>query len=226
MCPPTSFATTSNTITSPASSPPKDDFFPSTEICQSAYKLASYHLELPVLNHSIRVYLYASALAKSTNSIYSSEKHDLLFTACILHDIGTSDAYDGPERFEVEGGDAATALLRGFNVKENDIHDVWVAIALHTSAGIAERISELARIVREAVLTDFGKTGGASESLVGLKGELEEKYPRLEVEKVLGDHVVGQALRRPQKAPPASWPGILYRAHLTDPDWKGVNKAF
>ncbi|KAF2473763.1 uncharacterized protein BDR25DRAFT_301884 [Lindgomyces ingoldianus] len=207
------------------------DFVPHSEISKAAFELASRLLPPSILNHSIRVYLYAHFLTQP-NSIYSSAKQDLLFAACILHDIGIVPQYDGHQRFEVEGADSAAEHLRRFDVKEGDIHDVWVAIALHTSPVIAERISELARIVREAVLIDFGKRKSLSsgnrneEDLMKLREGFEEKYPRLGVEKVLGDAVVEQAVRHPEKAPPASWPGILYRAHLADPGWGGVNRAF
>ena len=59
-----------------------------------------------------------------------------------------------------------------------------------------------------------------------LTHELEDLLPRLEVEKVLGDAVVEQAIRRPEKAPAASWPNNLYKEFLADPSWKGVNKGF
>ncbi|KAK1231388.1 hypothetical protein PQX77_005485 [Marasmius sp. AFHP31] len=176
MCPPESFSAATSSVAHDWDT----SFVPPSEISQSALKLASSHLGPAILNHSVRVYLYASALAKSSNSIYSTpEKHDLLFTACIMHDIGTCKAYDGPQRFEVEGGDAAAAHLRNFGVDEKDVHEVWVAIALHTSAGIAERIAELAKIVREAVLIDFGRgAGGFDVDVESLRKQFEEKYPR------------------------------------------------
>jgi hypothetical protein len=55
---------------------------------------------------------------------------------------------------------------------------------------------------------------------------MDEELPRLDIEKELGDAVVRQALDRPEKAPPASWPGDLVRATKEDPEWEGVNKAF
>jgi HD superfamily phosphohydrolase YqeK len=189
---------------------------------------AFFHFALSrsILNHSLRVYFYATALAKHNNSVYFSDpaKHDLLFTACLFHDIGTTDTYDGPSRFEVEGADAAVEHLSEYGVTEQDKHDVWTAIALHTSPQIAERIGELARLVRLAVITDFGRKSEAWGVLAPLKAKLEEEYGR--AEKVLGDKVVEQAKKNPEKAPMASWPGVMYKAHLAEPEWEGVNKAF
>jgi hypothetical protein len=176
----------------------------------------------------MRVYLYANALAEDSNSIYATvpAKHDLLFTACLFHDIGTTNEYNGSQRFEVEGGNAAVKHLTQFDVNKADKHDVWTAIACHTSPQIAERIGELSRLVRLAVITDFGRKSAAWEILVPLKEELEEQFERAEIEKVLGNAVVEQAKRHPGKAPMVSWPGVMYRAHLEDPDWSGVNKMF
>ncbi|KAF1846660.1 uncharacterized protein K460DRAFT_268217, partial [Cucurbitaria berberidis CBS 394.84] len=153
--------------------------------------------------------------------------HDLLFTACLFHDIGTTNTYDtGPQRFEVEGADAAVKHLSKFGIGREDRHDVWTAIAIHTSPDIAERIGELSRLVRIAVITDFGRSTAESETLVPLREELEAKFERGGIEKVLGDAVVKQAKQRPEKAPMVSWPGVLYRAHLEEPEWDGVNKGF
>jgi hypothetical protein len=218
----------------PASPP---DIVPKDSLSISAYSLAARLLHAPLLNHSIRVYLYAKHLASLEHSTYlSSSRLPLLFTACILHDIGTTTHYDGPQRFEVEGADAAYHFLRSNElnsepVSEADAHEVWVAIALHTSPGIGERITPLARLVRLAVLLDFGKrtiatATGDEMASDEVRGRFESLFPRLEVEKMLGDVVVEQALRRPEKAPAASWPGILLRSHKEDPGWEGVNKAF
>ena len=195
--------------------------------CIEALKHATDVLHPAILNHSSRVFLYAEKLAQQTNpDLTSPERITLLFVSCILHDIGTCSEHNhSEERFEVEGADFAASLLRRHGVPEADIREVWIAIALHSTAGIAERISELARIVRTAVLIDFGKkvTDPEIEALVK---KTEEQLPRLQAEKILADAVVEQALERPQKAPAASWPGCLLRARIENPDWTGINPAF
>ena len=193
-------------------------------LCISAYNLSASSVHSSILNHQVRTFLHAYRLARNENSTFSSpERIHLLFTACILHDIGASPSHDGPQRFEIEGADAATQHLKSHGVSDADAHEVWVAIALHSTPIVAERISELARIVRTAVLIDFGKKEPGSEEA---KVEFERQLPRADIEKILGDEVVRQAMNRPEKAPPASWPGILYRSHLEDPGWNGVNRAF
>ncbi|KAF2855627.1 hypothetical protein T440DRAFT_385293 [Plenodomus tracheiphilus IPT5] len=201
---------------------------PQTAISKSAYKHAASLLHPTILNHSIRVYMYAKALAAHASSMYSRDplKQDLLFTACLFHDIGTTSTYDGPQRFEVEGADAAVKHLSQYEICETDKHDVWIAIAIHTSPGIAERIGELSRLVRVAVVTDFGRGREGWDMLLPLREELECQYQRGDIEKVLGDAVVAQAAEKPAKAPMVSWPGVMYKAWLAEPEWDGVNKAF
>lgn len=199
------------------------DIVLSSELCKAAYNVAGRNLHVAIFNHSVRVFAYALRLAahESPNTIIPERIH-LLFTACVLHDIGASSAHDGHQRFEVEGADAAANFLTSYHVDTNDVREVWMAIALHTSPHVAERISPLSKYVRAAVLIDFGKS--MVESV--FRDNLEKQWPRLEVEKVLGDTIVEQAVRQPQKAPSASWPGILYRSYLEDPHWSGINRAF
>lgn len=226
MCPPSHLTTS---ISAPApSSRVYTEYIPETPISQAAFEHAAALLAPSILSHSMRVYLYAKILAEHARSIFVNEpaKRDLLFTACLFHDIGTTDEYDGSHRFEVEGGDAAVAFLGRFDISETDKHDVWTAIACHTSPQIAERIGELSKLVRLAVITDFGRKSSAWDVLLPLREELEKKFERAEIEKVLGDVVVEQAKKRPEKAPMASWPGVMYRAHLAEPEWSGVNRMF
>lgn len=203
-------------------------WIPPNLVCKSAYILAFRSLPAAILNHSIRVYFYASHFAKTSQlPSISPDKLDFLFIACILHDIGAfaSSPSSCDVRFEVDGADCAAVHLRKHNLDESDIHQVWTAIALHTSPHIAERIGELPRLVRLAVLEDFQTD--AEKRLAGeLRPGIESTFPRQEAEKVLGNAVVKQALECPRKAPPSTWPGGLLTAKLEEPEWEGINKAF
>lgn len=105
---------------------------------------------------------------------------------------------------------------------------------LHTSPGIGERITPLAKLVRLAPLMDFhllGKNSWITELERCIDEEnyrkgIEKRYPRLNIEKILGDSVVEQALKQPTKAPASSWAGDLVKAYQEDPQWEGINKAF
>lgn len=207
-----------------------ETIIPPTKVSKAAYEHASSILHPSILNHSVRVYLYTRALAASSKSKYHTEsaKQDLLFVACLFHDIGTAEQYNGHHRFEVEGGDAAVKHLEKFGIDEEGMKEVWTTIALHTSRGIVERMGELPALFRKGLEIEFGIRTEVEEieNLKQVKARIEEKFARLDIEKVLSDLVVEQAVKNPAKAPPATWPGVLYQSHLENPDWKGVNKAF
>ncbi|MET7355352.1 HD domain-containing protein [Streptomyces mirabilis] len=189
---------------------------------QAAYEHVRPLLHPAILNHSIRVWTIADAAAADLP--LTAEEREALAVACLFHDAGTATAYDGPQRFEVEGADAASDFLTEHEFAPTLRKQVWEAIALHTSPGIAERLGPLTRLVRLGVTVDFG-SGSVSETDEGLRAALRQ-FPRADIEMVLGNAVVSQAVQRPSKAPAASWPGGLLAAHLANPDHPGVNEAF
>ena len=204
-------------------------------MCTSTYHLVQQSLPPAIFNHSLRVYLYTQALAQRANSPWvAPDRLPLLFVACLFHDMGCATQNDGPQRFEICGADAAAEHLRQFEASDADIQDVWIAISVHTTPGISERITPLARFVRLAVLMDFselGKSPWATESELKVNDEgdrwvIEERFPRLGPEKVLGDIIVEQGMRQPTKAPALSWAERMVRAAEEEPEWAGVNKAF
>ncbi|MEE9095149.1 HD domain-containing protein [Pseudarthrobacter phenanthrenivorans] len=179
-------------------------------------------LQPPIFNHSARVFEYARAIAANEDCAVDVAA---LRIASLFHDAGTADEYDGPQRFEVEGADAAAAFLTTHGWEAARVDSVWEAIALHTSPQIAERRGPVARYLRLGVRADFGDVTllpRADKHRSGVEG----MYPRLMIEQCLGQTVVEQALRNPEKAPPSSWPGGLLQAHLHTSRGQGINPAF
>lgn len=203
---------------------------PDHPACTEALALAQSSLSASVLNHSLRVYLYARrALLLSSPAdelaAPSAEPH-VLFVACILHDIGIADGPAAePERFEVAGANLAAQLLRRHGADGTAAREAWLAVAMHTSPHVAEGAGGLVTALRLGVRADFGTyAAGLGPGDLGEAGA--RLLPRLGVEGELGDAVVRQAVALPSKAPGGSWPGDLVRAKEAEPEWKGVNKAF
>ncbi|MFF2102307.1 HD domain-containing protein [Streptomyces sp. NPDC058202] len=194
-------------------------------VAERAFGHVRSALDPAIFNHSVRVWLLADHLGRRAAAGIEGLEREALAVACLFHDAGTAQQYDGPQRFEVEGADAARDFLADHDWPTHLVHEVWQAIALHTSPGIAERMGTLTRLVRLGVLADFGRRDLVEPATDGLLASLDE-LPRLGIESVLGDAVVAQALRCPEKAPSASWPGGLLAAHLANPRHSGVNPAF
>jgi hypothetical protein len=164
-----------------------------------------------IFNHTMRA-LY---LARHLSAQQPAPDQEALAVAVLFHDSGTIEQNNGEQRFEVEGADAAARFLERWHWTPERIKPVWEAIALHTSPGISERFGPLARLTRAAVLIDLGRTEMPIASTVALDVQLA-RYPRLDIDRVLPDVVVAQALERGEamKAPPFSWPGALVAQHL------------
>jgi hypothetical protein len=164
-----------------------------------------------IFNHTMRVLHLAWHLPAQQ----PPPDQEALAVAVLFHDSGTIEQNNGEQRFEVEGADAAARFLERWHWTPERIKPVWEAIVLHTSPGIAERFGPLAQLTRAAVLIDLGRTEMPIASTPALDAQLA-RYPRLEIDRVLPDAVVAQALERDRamKAPPFSWPGALVAQHL------------
>ena len=206
-------------------------FVPARPVCVAAFDYASDQLPTSILHHSLRVFLLAKWLSEHEKNLLEADDNnvDLLFIASICHDLGTTHHHNGDWRFEVEGADAAKKCALSQGIDEAKAHDIWTAVAVHTSPHIAERIHPLSRLVRLGVALDFREIRKAANDKSGsheYAATIEADIPRLDIEKELGDAVAMQALEKRHKAPAASWPGNLLRAHLENPDWKGINRGF
>jgi hypothetical protein len=168
-----------------------------------------------VANHSIRSYLFAAMLAEHEGLRPAADYDpDLLFFACLLHDLGTSPLASGSQRFEVDGADLAAAFLTGNGADSGGVDLVWEAIALHTSPGLAERRGTLAYLTRSGIGIDFGR---GSEFITDAQGQaIHARHPRLRMATALTDEIVRHAARSPLNAPPSTLAGELVRERGQD----------
>lgn len=168
-----------------------------------------------VFNHSIRTYVFARLVAGRLGlAVGRHYDEDLLFAACAMHDLGVASDGAHRQRFEVEGADRAAEFLIERGVPSADADQVWQAIALHTSPGIAERRGTLCVLVREGVALDFGGPLGAAhvEALTDEQADaVHAVYPRLDMIRSLTDAIVAHAAKNPKNAPRYAIPGELLR---------------
>ncbi|HYZ51970.1 MAG TPA: DJ-1/PfpI family protein [Streptosporangiaceae bacterium] len=194
---------------------PADAGFPQTRLAKVADELARAAEPDYIYNHSARSYLFAR-VAASVRGFTAGEDYDeeLVFLSCILHDIGLTGHANRGRRFEVDGAEAAVDLMRANGLATARAEILWEAIALHTSAGIAEfRANEIA-LTRAGIAMDFG---GEAELVPGeLAKRAHDRYPRLDMARCLADAIVAQARDNPQKAPPYTLPGELARERAAD----------
>src|SRR5713101_6697672 len=186
---------------------------PSGPLAAASLSLVQATASAPIAGHSIRTFLYARLLAGNEGSLNDAAyDEDLLFAACVMHDLGLGSLATGQARFEVEGADLAAALLTGHGVAAPEVDRVWEAIALHSSVGIAHRRGLLTYLTHRGVFTDSGRDTGLPADLI--RQEVLNAYPRTAGDRSIADAIVAHAARSDAAAPPGSLAFELLRQHL------------
>ena len=162
----------------------------------------------PIVDHSIRTFLFARLLAEHEGCLNDAAyDEELLFAATVMHDLGLGKHARAEARFEVEGADLAAAVLREQGVVEADVDRVWEAIALHSSHGLAERRGLLTYLTYKGVFIDAGRLAGAVADT--LRREVDNAYPKPAGRGYLADAIIEHASRSEAAAPAGSLAAYL-----------------
>ncbi|MCA8274650.1 phosphohydrolase [Burkholderia sp. AU30280] len=130
---------------------------PRTPIAIEAAEAACASLPRVITDHACRVFVLASLAVRRAGETLDA---DALYVAAMYANMGLSTAYGrSTERYELDSADAAHAFLLRHQTSQRLRDDVWRAIALHTTPGVAARVSPLARALASAVSTDLMATG-------------------------------------------------------------------
>src|SRR5207302_2014576 len=150
---------------------------PTGPLAEASLALAQSSESQPIVDHSIRSFLFARLLADHEGCLNDvAYDEDLLFAATVMHDLGLGEHAQGQARFEVEGADLAAGVLREHGIAEADVDRVWEAIALHSSIGIADRRGLLTYLTHKGVFIDVGRVAdGVADQL---RQEVFTAYPR------------------------------------------------
>jgi HD superfamily phosphodiesterase len=105
-----------------------------------------------LFDHSRRVFLFGALQGRRRGLQPDLE---LLYVGAMFHDIGLTDPYrTSPQRFEVDGANAARDFLLQRGVDEVDARKVWLGIALHTTPNVPEFLEPEIALVTAGVETD------------------------------------------------------------------------
>lgn len=195
---------------------------PDTPLAQAALTLVTSAESASIAHHSIRSYLFARLVARSLGMV-AGRDHDerLLFLACVLHDLGLAPEGRHTQRFELVGADHAAEFLTDHRLPAAEVDAVWEAIALHSSAQIAERRGPLCLLVRSGIGVDFGAAGGPGATIDVVTDEqaraIHAAYPRLSMVSSLVAAIATQAAKNPANAPDYSIGGELLRERGNPP---------
>ncbi|XYI01916.1 HD domain-containing protein [Sorangium sp. So ce1128] len=169
---------------------------PDTRLARDATDLAREVSEPYLFHHVMRSYYFGELAGRRHGIAFDRE---LLYVSAVLHDLGLTERFAGPERFEVDGANAARTFLEGRGLPREKVSLVWDAIALHTSLGIASHKEPEVAVVHLGVTIDYGGFG-LEELPRGAVEEILRAHPRLDMKKRLRDALCREVERKPQTA--------------------------
>ena len=129
--------------------------------------------------HCFRTYAWAALLAQRDNLRFEAE---LLFVACILHDLGLTDVAAPTEKvpcFAVSGAREAERFLQSQQCPSETTKRIAEAISLHLNVKVPLSAGVEAHLLRQGAGLDV--VGARSHQLEGeARREVLERYPREE----------------------------------------------
>src|SRR5262245_45183989 len=101
-----------------------------TSVIEYAQRLSEPYL----FNHAMRSWLFAESVGRAKGIEYDRE---VVAIGTILHDIGLTPGVSGPNRFEVNGADAALSFIKERGLSTRRAQLIWDLIALNSTPSIA-----------------------------------------------------------------------------------------
>src|SRR5262249_56839975 len=105
-----------------------------TPLISAVVEYAQRVSEPYLFNHAMRSWLFAEAIGRTKGIEYDRE---IVAIGTIHHDIGLTESVSGPNRFEVNGADAAVAFIRGRGLSDRRAQLVWDLVALNSTPSVA-----------------------------------------------------------------------------------------
>ena len=100
-----------------------------TAVIEHAQRLSEPYL----FNHAMRSWLFAEAIGRIKGIDYDRE---VVAIGTILHDIGLTAGVSGPNRFEVNGADAALSFIKGKGLSDRRAQLIWDLVALNSTPSL------------------------------------------------------------------------------------------
>jgi hypothetical protein len=171
---------------------------PDTALAKEAEQRVRELSKPPLYGHCLRTWAFAAMFAQRDRVDHDEE---LLYLACVLHDIGLTEAHDGCDPsaacFAVEGARAAHTLLCEHQAPEDRARTVAEAISLHLNVDVPDRYGPEAVLLSKGVTLDVvGRRMERFPQATLL--EVAKKWPREGSGALLLEDTKRQAKRRPQ----------------------------
>jgi hypothetical protein len=164
-------------------------------IARDATELSRSESAPYLFNHAVRTFLFASLIGRAGRQRFDEE---LLYLACVMHDLGLTGRFEGDLPFEIQGAEAASRFLaaKGFPADRTEV--VWDGIAMHASAIAQFKRPEIALVAQGAGADVLGPDFSQIE-----KADAEgivRAFPRLRFKQAFVQTCSGVIARHPRGA--------------------------
>ena len=182
---------------------------PDTALARQAAELVHDCCEPHVAAHCERSFQFAALLARVENLDIDLE---VLYIGTVLHDVGLSPRFPGPERFEMRGANAVRTMARDAGMPAARAESVWDVIALHASTAIAAHKSVETRIANRGISIDV-RGAGVDSLPAGAVRAVLDKWPRRDFPSAFSQALVDEVCSNPA-AVRSSWMEGIAVAHV------------
>jgi hypothetical protein len=165
-----------------------------TPLVTAAVEYAQRLSEPYLFNHAMRSWLFAESIGRTKAIDYDRE---VVAIGTVLHDIGLTAGVSGPNRFEVNGADAARSFLRGKGLSDRRAQLIWDLIALNSTPSLALHKEPEIAVGTMGIGLDYG--GFGVQTLPA--GDLERilsAFPRLKMKQRFSDACCRLVTEKPE----------------------------
>ena len=129
---------------------------PDNPLITAAIEYAQRLSEPYLFNHAMRSWLFAETIGRIKGIEYD---HEVVAIGTILHDIGLTATVSGPNRFEVNGADAALAFIKGKGFSGHRAQLIWDLVALNSTPSLALHKEPEVAVGTMGIGLDYGGFG-------------------------------------------------------------------
>jgi hypothetical protein len=165
-----------------------------TSLISRAMDLARAHSEPFLFNHAVRSWLFAVRLGQLQGIVHDAE---VVAVGSLLHDIGLTEGFAGPRRFEIEGADAAQAFVREQGLDDRRVQLIWDSVALNSTPSIALHKETEVALCTAGIGLDWGGFQYDQIPPDEMNGILAA-FPRLDMKRGFTDSVCRIVKTRPE----------------------------
>ncbi len=127
-----------------------------------------------LFNHAMRSWLFAELMGRAKKIDYDGH---VVAVGTILHDIGLTAGVAGPNRFEVNGANAARSFITG-RLSDRQAQLVWDLVALNSTPSLAFHKEPEVAVGTMGIGLDYGGFGLDALQTADV-GRILDEFPRL-----------------------------------------------